>query len=61
MKPRSRHPKVLYLHNIMHTFEDLTKVKVLYDIHVKSQEINKTLTKLLLISKDVLTDDGQQK
>ena len=35
MKPRSRHPKVLYLHIIMHTFEDLTKVSVLYDIHVK--------------------------
>ena len=28
---------------------------------VKSQKINKTLTKFLLISKDVLTDDGQQK
>ena len=28
---------------------------------VKSQKINKTLTKLLLIPKDVHTDDGQQK
>ena len=41
----------------------------MYHIHVKnevrftvkSQKINKTLTKLVLISKDVHTDDGQQK
>ena len=53
----------------MHTFEDSINESVLYHIHikyevrltVKSQKINKTLTKLLLISKDVLTDDGQQK
>ena len=61
--------KVLYLHNIMHTFEDSINESVLYHIHikyevrltVKSQKINKTLTKLLLIPKDVHTDDGQQK
>ena len=61
--------KVLYLHNIMHTFEDSINESVLYHIHikyevrltVKSQKINKTLAKLLLIPKDIHTDDGQQK
>ena len=42
----------------MHTFED---VKYEVRFTVKSQKINKTLTKLLLIAKDVHTVDGQQK
>ena len=61
--------KVLYLHNIMHTFEDSINESVLYHIYIKykvrftakSQKINENLDKTLLISKDVLTDDGQQK
>ena len=61
--------KVLYLHNIMHTFEDSINESVLYHIHIKykvrftakSQKINENLEKLLLIPKDVHTDDGQQK
>ena len=61
--------KVLYLHNIMHTFEDSINESILYHIHIKykvrfrakSQKINENLEKLLLIPKDVHTDDGQQK
>ena len=61
--------KVLYLNNKMHTFEDSINESVLYHIHIKykvrftakSQKINENLEKLLLIPKDVHTDDGQQK
>ena len=61
--------KVLYLHNKMHTFEDPINESVLYPIYIKykvrftakSQKINENLEKLLLIPKDVHTDDGQQK
>ena len=61
--------RVLYLHNIMHTFEDSINESILNHIHIKykvrfrakSQKINENLEKLLLIPKDVHTDDGQQK
>ena len=61
--------KVLYLHKIVHTFEDSINESVLYHIHIKykvrftakSQKKNENLEKLLLIPKDVHTDDGQQK